>query len=1158
MTGGVSLPGGAGSFELGTSASGAGLSAVFKETSSTPLSPSAASSSTRSASPARQHHQQHQQRTHHPTADFSSASSGGVVGPLPNDRPTNPALAAANAAAMAAEARRKEALRLKALEKKAQDARALRLMKNRMFVKLFNLGAEEELIEDYSCAIRKAILLHGRLYLSWNHLCFFSSIFSHKTVLVVPVKDILLVSAASVALLFDNSIKVFVQTGPLPVPKIHPVTGQIVPIPGAPVVDVPAPTPPQQQQQQTASGDAGGAAGTTSASSTPAKPPSVTASPSLAAATSPSSEPPATTLDAPASSTLAPSSSSSTLSALPAASNGSTETTQPRLSSPTTPSVTVATEEMDSSSVNGSTAAVASDDNGGAGSSPSSDMDDGAAESSQQQPPPQLSVNPADLVYSDPLPTTSNASLELNATQLNYLVAIAHPNIAQHFFASFLMRDHCLALLEGLLKKRREMHPAWVAMQATWRAAEDKRAQVAAAAEQEKAKQERQQAQTSTGLAPNQAAADAIFAGFRTPPVTPSSSSAAAAAAAAAAAKADAAGPGSPGSAPSASTTRPRSATAETVADGSYIAGLRTLPLTPSSAHNRSLGSSAAGDLRSTTPPTTTSLASRSSPALKATVRGSGESKSSSSADAKEGSDGGADQVVLPEALVAPRLDFGSAPVPDDDFSSVASSSRAAVEWEELVDARFPGLSARTFFALFLSDAALWSTCQYALSAGRGDADWKMSSWHDAASGALAPSCGAGLSAKQRAGPWVRDSKYVKQIKDSPLGPPQTRVHQIATYTCAAASSPSLAESCTIKVETRSLTPDVPFGDNMHVLERTLLEDIDGGSSGAGRSVRVRVYVGVRLKASLPWKMRPFVSIIKSKTNTDVRAWYVGWIASVQHFLKTHPRMVQKAIQRETGEETEPNGAAAVAAAEAAEEQAAVTAPADSSAINTGSADAASSIFAAAASISAASAAASAAAAADSSAAIAAAGSSLPSLVPAASVGVAELLPLSEWGWLRTTLSHVPVLSSHTDAVMDVVSKGRRAAGRHFSGGGAGFLSAALLVWALLSLVLSSVGMGASFGGSFSSPVLLLCAALLAALLARRSAEERTEHLLTQLSAAQQLAAQQARDMQLQLHELRSLVQQLSASASASAAEAAAAKRIADRTLHVNEEHFSL
>ena len=44
------------------------------------------------------------------------------------------------------------------------------------------------------------------------------------------------------ALLFDNSIKVFVQTGPLPIPKIHPVTGQVVPLPGAPPVPA-APAP---------------------------------------------------------------------------------------------------------------------------------------------------------------------------------------------------------------------------------------------------------------------------------------------------------------------------------------------------------------------------------------------------------------------------------------------------------------------------------------------------------------------------------------------------------------------------------------------------------------------------------------------------------------------------------------------------------------------------------------------------------------------------------------------------------------------------------------------------------------------------------------------------------------------------------------------------
>jgi hypothetical protein len=92
------------------------------------------------------------------SADFSSVSSGGVVQPpadrgekaSSSQRNSDVSSAAAVAAAAAAEARKKEHLRLKAIEKKAQDAKALRVMKNRMYQKLFSLPASEELIEDYS------------------------------------------------------------------------------------------------------------------------------------------------------------------------------------------------------------------------------------------------------------------------------------------------------------------------------------------------------------------------------------------------------------------------------------------------------------------------------------------------------------------------------------------------------------------------------------------------------------------------------------------------------------------------------------------------------------------------------------------------------------------------------------------------------------------------------------------------------------------------------------------------------------------------------------------------------------------------------------------------------------------------------------------------
>lgn len=91
-------------------------------------------------------------------------------------------------------------------------------VKDRMYRKLFNLSDSECLMSDYSCAVQRSILLHGRMYISEHWLCFFSSIFNHKTMIKVAIDDILMVQSAKVALVFDNSLKLYVQTGPLPIP----------------------------------------------------------------------------------------------------------------------------------------------------------------------------------------------------------------------------------------------------------------------------------------------------------------------------------------------------------------------------------------------------------------------------------------------------------------------------------------------------------------------------------------------------------------------------------------------------------------------------------------------------------------------------------------------------------------------------------------------------------------------------------------------------------------------------------------------------------------------------------------------------------------------------------------------------------------------------
>lgn len=96
--------------------------------------------------------------------------------------------------------------RAKKSEEKA--AAYMRAQKSRAYIKLFSLPESEELICDFSCAVQRAILLHGRMYVSTHFVCFFSSIFSHKTSIVLPMDDVLFVASAKVALVFDNSLKV--------------------------------------------------------------------------------------------------------------------------------------------------------------------------------------------------------------------------------------------------------------------------------------------------------------------------------------------------------------------------------------------------------------------------------------------------------------------------------------------------------------------------------------------------------------------------------------------------------------------------------------------------------------------------------------------------------------------------------------------------------------------------------------------------------------------------------------------------------------------------------------------------------------------------------------------------------------------------------------
>ncbi|XP_055610538.1 protein Aster-B-like [Uranotaenia lowii] len=81
------------------------------------------------------------------------------------------------------------------------------------FKKLFRevaaaTGDDERLIVDYSCAIQKDILVHGRLYVSQNYLCFHANIIVWETRLSIRWKDVTSITKEKTARVIPNAILV--------------------------------------------------------------------------------------------------------------------------------------------------------------------------------------------------------------------------------------------------------------------------------------------------------------------------------------------------------------------------------------------------------------------------------------------------------------------------------------------------------------------------------------------------------------------------------------------------------------------------------------------------------------------------------------------------------------------------------------------------------------------------------------------------------------------------------------------------------------------------------------------------------------------------------------------------------------------------------------
>ncbi|XP_013139362.1 PREDICTED: GRAM domain-containing protein 1B-like isoform X2 [Papilio polytes] len=85
--------------------------------------------------------------------------------------------------------------------------------KSEDFKRLFkDLPDEERLIVDYSCALQKDILVHGRLYASQNFLCFYASIFGWETSMTLRWKDVTAITKEKTALVIPNAILVCTES----------------------------------------------------------------------------------------------------------------------------------------------------------------------------------------------------------------------------------------------------------------------------------------------------------------------------------------------------------------------------------------------------------------------------------------------------------------------------------------------------------------------------------------------------------------------------------------------------------------------------------------------------------------------------------------------------------------------------------------------------------------------------------------------------------------------------------------------------------------------------------------------------------------------------------------------------------------------------------
>ncbi|KAJ8409406.1 hypothetical protein AAFF_G00228070 [Aldrovandia affinis] len=85
---------------------------------------------------------------------------------------------------------------------------------NKTFHKLFReIPESEELTHAFTCALQKEVLYHGKLFVSDNFVCFYSSVLLKETKVVIQASDVHAVNKQNTARLVPNALSIHTNTG---------------------------------------------------------------------------------------------------------------------------------------------------------------------------------------------------------------------------------------------------------------------------------------------------------------------------------------------------------------------------------------------------------------------------------------------------------------------------------------------------------------------------------------------------------------------------------------------------------------------------------------------------------------------------------------------------------------------------------------------------------------------------------------------------------------------------------------------------------------------------------------------------------------------------------------------------------------------------------